>query len=157
MKVTVFDESSFSEIRVFKGTPRGWLWMAIAGLCAVGGLTFVLVALTPLREVLVPGYVATSTRESMEATQALADSMEQVLQQNAQTVMALRHSLSGDSAALAFLSGKGSLTTDENNPLILDSAQVFEGPGPGELALREQVANEDRFALQRRSGGGTTL
>ena len=157
MKVTVFDESSFSEIRVFKGTPRGWLWMAIAGLCAVGGLTFVLVALTPLREVLVPGYVATSTRESMEATQALADSMEQVLQQNAQTVMALRHSLSGDSAALAFLSGKGSLTTDENNPLILDSAQVFEGPGPGELELREQVANEDRFALQRRSGGGTTL
>ena len=87
-KVTVFDESSFSESRVFKGTPRGWLWMAIAGLCAVGGLTFVLVALTPLREVLVPGYVATSTRESMEATQALADSMEQVLQQNAQTVMA---------------------------------------------------------------------
>ena len=157
MKVTVFDESSFSEIRVFKGTPRGWLWMGVGGVSATSLLTFMLVALTPLREVLVPGYVATSTRESMEATQALADSMEQVLQRNAQTVMALRHGLSGDSAALAFLSGKGSRTTNENNPLFLDSAQVFEGPGPGELALREQVANEDRFALQRRSGGRTAL
>ena len=75
MKVTVFDESSFSEIRVFKGTPRGWLWMAIAGLSFVGVLTFVLVALTPLMEVLVPGYVASSTKQSIEDTQALADSM----------------------------------------------------------------------------------
>ena len=131
--------------------------MGIGGVSVASLLTFVLVALTPLREVLVPGYVAASTRESMEATQALADSMEQVLERNAQTVMALRHSLSGDSAALVFLSGAGSQASDENNPVQLDSTQLFSGPGADELALREQVANEDRFALQRRPGGGTTL
>ena len=73
-KVTVFDENSFSEIRVFRGTPRGWSWMAGGVLALVVGLTYLTVAQTQLREWVVPGYVATQTREDMAATRALADS-----------------------------------------------------------------------------------
>ena len=72
-KVTVFDENSFSEIRVFRGTPRGWAWLVGGALTLVMGLTYLAVAQTQLREWVVPGYVATQTREDMAATRALAD------------------------------------------------------------------------------------
>ena len=103
LKVTVFDESSYSEIRVFRGTPRQWAsWLAIAFAIAIAS-TYILVAQTKLREWLVPGYVAESTRQEMRETRAMADSLSSLLRRQEMTTLALRHALSGDSAALAFL------------------------------------------------------
>ena len=43
------------------------------------GLTYLAVAHTPLREWVVPGYVAESTREDMRETRAMADSLTRLL------------------------------------------------------------------------------
>ena len=153
-KVTVFDENSFSEIRVFRGTPRGWAWMAGGVLTLVVGLTYLTVAQTQLREWVVPGYVATQTREDMAATRALADSLTVMLERNGQVVQALRHALSGDNRAIEFLQGAGASAWGTSAEAFSDVDTTLLAAGPNETQLRSQVLAEDRFALQRRSERG---
>ena len=155
-KVTVFDENSFSEIRVFRGTPRGWAWMAGGVLTLVVGLTYLTVAQTQLREWVVPGYVATQTREDMAATRALADSLTVMLQRNGQVVQALRHALAGDNRAIEFLQGAGASDWQPSAEPFPDVDTAALAAGPSETQLRNQVLAEDRFALQRRSERGGT-
>lgn len=155
-KVTVFDENSFSEIRVFRGTPRGWVWMAGGVLTLVVGLTYLTVAQTQLREWVVPGYVATQTREDMAATRALADSLTVMLQRNGQVVQALRHALAGDNRAIEFLQGAGASDWRPSAEPFPDADTTALAAGPSETQLRNQVLAEDRFALQRRSERGGT-
>ena len=150
-KVTVFDENSFSEIRVFRGTPRGWAWMVGGVLTLVVGLTYLTVAQTQLREWVVPGYVATQTREDMAATRALADSLTVMLQRNGQVVQALRHALAGDNRAIEFLQGAGASDWRPGAEAFPDVDTTALAAGPYETRLRNQVLTEDRFALQRRS------
>ena len=93
LKVTVFDESSYSEIRVFHGTPRQWAsWLGVAFAFAIAS-TYLLVAQTKLREWVVPGYVAESTRQDMRETRAMADSLSSLLRRQEMTTLALRHAL----------------------------------------------------------------
>ena len=155
-KVTVFDENSFSEIRVFRGTPRGWVWMAGGVLTLVVGLTYLTVAQTQLREWVVPGYVATQTREDMAATRALADSLTVMLERNGQVVQALRHALAGDNRAIEFLQGAGASDWRPSAEPFPDVDTAALAAGPSETQLRNQVLAEDRFALQRRSERGGT-
>ena len=157
-KVTVFDENSFSEIRVFRGTPRGWAWMVGGVLTLVVALTYLTVAQTQLREWVVPGYVATQTREDMAATRALADSLTVMLERNGQVVQALRHALSGDNRAIEFLQGPGASSWNTGAEVFTDADTALLAAGPHETRLRNQVLAEDRFALQRRSdrGGATS-
>lgn len=155
LRVTVFDESSYSEIRVFSGTPRNWAtWLALAvGL--VVGITYLVLAHTPLREWMVPGYVAESTREDMRETRAMADSLTRLLTRQEMSLTALRHSLAGDPAALAFLQG-ASDPLDNTLPDPASLSTLETGAGEGEMALRSQIDQEDRFALQRKSSDGNT-
>ena len=157
-KVTVFDENSFSEIRVFRGTPRGWTWMACGVVALVVGLTYLTVAQTQLREWVVPGYVATQTREDMAATRALADSLTVMLERNGQVVQALRHALSGDNRAIEFLQGSDASAWSTGAEAFSGVDTALLAAGPHETQLRSQVLAEDRFALQRRSerGGATS-
>ena len=157
-KVTVFDENSFSEIRVFRGTPRGWAWMVGGVLTLVVALTYLTVAQTQLREWVVPGYVATQTREDMAATRALADSLTVMLERNGQVVQALRHALSGDNRAIEFLQGPGASRWNTGAEAFPGADTALLAAGPHETRLRNQVLAEDRFALQRRSdrGGATS-
>jgi murein DD-endopeptidase MepM/ murein hydrolase activator NlpD len=153
-KVTVFDENSFSEIRVFRGTPRGWAWMVGGVLVLVVGLTYLTLAQTQLREWVVPGYVATQTREDMAATRALADSLTVMLEHNGQVVQALRHALAGDNRAIEFLQGSGASAWGTSAKAFPDVDTALLAAGPNETQLRSQVLAEDRFALQRRSERG---
>ena len=153
-KVTVFDENSFSEIRVFRGTPRGWTWMACGVLVLVVGLTYLTVAQTQLREWVVPGYVATQTREDMAATRALVDSLTVMLERNGQVVQAFRHALSGDNRAIEFLQGSDASVWSTSAEAFSDVDTALLAAGPHETQLRIQVLAEDRFALQRRSERG---
>lgn len=155
LRITVFDESSYSEIRVFRGSPRRWLaWgFGIGGV--VVAVTYITVALSPLREWVVPGYVAERTRQDMVETRALADTLARLLDQQEQALLALRHALAGDSAAIAFLKHAGEeVVLDSLGGWELDAALLE--PGSFEAALREDVEREDRFSLQRRSNGGST-
>ena len=153
-KVTVFDENSFSEIRVFRGTPRGWAWMVGGVLTLVVGATYLTVTQTQLREWVVPGYVATQTREDMAATRALADSLTVMLERNGQVVQALRHALAGDNRAIEFLQGAGASDWRPSAEAFPDVDTTALAAGPAETQLRNQVLAEDRFALQRRSERG---
>lgn len=153
-KVTVFDENSFSEILVFRGTPRGWAWMVVGVLTLVAGLTYLAVAQTQLREWVVPGYVATQTRKDMVATRALADSLTIMLERNGQVVQALRHALAGDNRAIEFLQGVGAADWRPSAAPFPDVDTTALAAGPSETQLRNQVLAEDRFALQRRSERG---
>ena len=155
-KVTVFDENSFSEIRVFRGTPRGWAWVVGGLLTLLVGLTYLAVAQTQLREWVVPGYVATQTREDMAATRALADSLAVLLERNDQVVQALRHALAGDNRAIEFLQGAGVSNWRPSAESFPDVDTATLAAGPSETQLRNQVLAEDRFALQRRSERGGT-
>ena len=150
LRVTVFDESSYSEIRVFRGSPRGWAWGIVGATALVVTATYLLVAQTPLREHLVPGYVAEATRADMRETRAMADSLAAILTRQEMSLWALRHSLAGDSAAMAFLQG-----ASEPEPRAEVSQESNEalsaGAGEGERALRDRIEQEDRFSLQRRS------
>ena len=150
LRVTVFDESSFSEIRVFRGTPRRWaLWAGLAVLIIVAG-TYALVARTALREVVVPGYLAESAREEVREARALADTAWLLLERNQRVVTALQYALSGDSAALAFLQRAGSVAVDDT--LVFTAVDSLDfAPGSSELAVRDAMEAEDRFSLQRRS------
>ena len=138
LRVTVFDESSYSEIRVFNGTPRNWAtWLALAvGL--VVGITYLAVAHTPLREWVVPGYVAESTREDMRETRAMADSLTRLLARQEMSLTALRHSLAGDPAALAFMQG-ASDPVDNTLPDPASLSTLETGAGEREMALRGQI------------------
>ena len=149
LRVTVFDESSYSELRVFRGSPRQWFAIVAAVLVVVSVVTFGLVALTPLREVVVPGYVAASTQKDMRETRAMADSLTAMLERQEMTIYALRHSLSGDPVAMAFLQQASERHDGEVG--AIDSAWVSAmQPGEDELSLRSRVEESDRFALQRR-------
>lgn len=154
-KITVFDENSYSEIRVFRGTPRGWTWMTVGMLTLVVSLTYLAVAQTHLREWVVPGYVATQTRDDMSATRSLADSLTVMLERNNQVVQALRHALSGDNSAVEFLQGSGASNWDSSDKGFPDVDSNLLAAGPHETQLRSQILAEDRFALQRRSDRGS--
>ena len=137
LKVTVFDESSYSEIRVFRGTPRQWAsWLAIAFAIAIAS-TYLLVAQTKLREWVVPGYVAESTRQDVRETRAMADSLSSLLRRQEMTTLALRHALSGDSAALAFLQAAAN-PSSEGVSQVEYGTSILE-PGEGEVALRVKL------------------
>ena len=150
LRVTVFDESSYSEIRVFRGSPRVWAWGVAGAASLVVVATYLLVAQTPLREHLVPGYVAEATRADMRETRAMADSLSAILTRQEMSLWALRHSLAGDSAAMAFLQGASEPVPQTEGSQESNEA-LSAGAGEGERALRDRIEQEDRFSLQRRS------
>ena len=158
LKVTVFDEISYSEIRVFRGSPRQWVSWVVAAIVLVIAATYLLVAQTKLREWVVPGYVAESTRQEMRETRVMADSLSRLLRRQEMTTLALRHAFVGDSAALAFLQSAATPSPSEGVSQVEYGTSILE-PGEGEVALRSQVEREDRFALQRRGEdrGGSPL
>lgn len=149
LRVTVFDESSFSEIRVFRGTPRQWLGWALVGALLIALGSYVLVARTPLREWLVPGYLAEETRIDAREARLMVDSAWHMLQRNEAMVLALRHALAGDSAALAFLGDDNGVGWQQGDDLPPMDSVLFL-PNEDELTLRDWVQDEDRFTLQRR-------
>ena len=102
LRVTVFDESSYSELRVFRGSPRQWVVFAVVALLGVSD-RLALVTLTRFANGWCSGHVAAATQQDMRQTRAIADSLTAMLERQEMTIYALRHSLSGDPEAMLFL------------------------------------------------------
>ena len=86
---------------------------------------------------------------------AMADSLTRLLTRQEMSLTALRHSLVGDSAALAFLQGASDPAANTlPDPASLSTLET--GAGKGEMTLRDQIDQEDRFALQRKSSDSNT-
>lgn len=119
--------------------------VSLAGLTVVlfiSGLTYLLVAQTPLRERLVPGFIAQNTRANARATRAMADSALAVLEQQTRYLSALAAVLRGgvpeDQAMTAYLDSMVLADIDLNLPRDTTDS-----------ALRARISEEDRFALRR--------
>ena len=86
--------------------------------------TYLLVAQTKLREWVVPGYVAESTRQDMRETRAMADSLSSLLRPSRNDLTALRH-------ACGRLRGAG-LPSSRSQPLALRvrAQPRIRRPGP---------------------------
>ena len=73
------EEGSFAEKWALRVKPGQLRWMALGSILSIIGLTYVLVALTPLRELAVPGYVSSETRKLQTESWQLVDSLSKEL------------------------------------------------------------------------------
>ena len=158
-KITVFDEDTFSEVRVVRTTLRRSVVGAAAAVGVIAALVYAIVAQTPLREHVVPGYVSDRTKREMTQARQLADSAWLLLEQNNRVVEAMRHALAGDSTAMAFLRlGESSSWADRPDSMRTASFSQLGNleVGASEQALRDQVAREDAFSLRSKALGSSS-
>ena len=125
--------------------PLGLAATTGALVLVVIALTYVIVAWTPLREYIVPGYVSEASRMRAIDAELRADSALNALVVQERYFNDLRTVLTGQ------------VVVDDIEPAVLDSAAMADteeglnewGLTDEDLALRERVEDEDRFALQR--------
>ena len=144
-RLVLHEEQSYKER--WQMTVNRWGLAATSGalLFVVAGLTYLIVAWTPLREFIVPGYVSEASRMLAIDAELRADSALNALAVQERYMNDLRTVLTGKVVA------------DEVVPAVLDSAAMADteeglndwGLTEEDLALRERVEDEGRFALQR--------
>jgi murein DD-endopeptidase MepM/ murein hydrolase activator NlpD len=146
-------ELNYLELGHLGVTRWGVMLALVAGASAVGLVVYFLVALTPLRERVVPGYLAEEVRAAAERADLQADSAMKVLALQGQYLDLLRAGIAGD------------LSLDDVPPAeAMGEAETFAVVDSvwdatiGELAtqrpaadsaLRARVEAEDRFSLSR--------
>lgn len=116
--------------------------LAILSALTIVGLTYALVALTPLREAVVPGYLSTETRNLQTDAWRTADSLAAVLAVQSQYLDNLRAIMTGDLPAGALMSAT---ETPADTPPVSSSASSTSGAALDDL--KERVEEEDAFAI----------
>jgi len=122
--------------------------LASLTLC-ISAATYALVGLTPLRELVIPGYASESSRQRAIQAELRADSAIQALEVQEKYLAALSTIL------------RGEVPIDNITEAALDSAALANsaeelddwGLTDEDLELRARVEDEDRFALQRGQPG----
>jgi len=136
------EEGTFAEKWALRVKPGQLKWIAAASVLGIAALTYALVALTPLREWVVPGYVSTETRQLQEEAWQMTDSLARELHVQ---------SLYLDNM-VAVLEGRISPETliesaeQDNNQA---GPQANPEPSPSLDRLRQEVAEEDAFSIGR--------
>ncbi|HAC25630.1 MAG TPA: peptidase M23 [Cytophagales bacterium] len=136
-RLTILNETSFEELFSARLTPMNVIIIFGALLTVFGGLIYVAIALTPLRQYVVKDYADYQLKEDARQARYQADSLLDVLAQQTQYLENLRIVLSGGTIA--------SLT----DTAVVDTAQIDLDykMTDKERALREQMAAEDRYTL----------
>lgn len=136
------EEGTFAERWAMRVQPGQIRALAALSIALVAAITYALVALTPLKEAVVPGYLSTETREMQQKAMNTADSLSQVLAMQGRYIQNLKAVLMGDLPAGAL----GALTdiptpNDVQAPTLDPQSDVaLEG-------LRTRVEEEDAFAI----------
>ena len=112
----------------------------------VAALTYAIIALTPLKEHIVPGYMASETRALQADSWRIADSLSTVVEQQSQYLDNLRAILSGQLPASAL-----TLTNQLDEPPSQDreQEQLHSLSADALNGLRNRVKEEDAFAVNR--------
>jgi len=139
------EEGSFAEKWALRVRPGQLKWLAACALLLVALVTYAVVALTPLREWVVPGYLSTETRKMQEEAWVLSDSLAQELDRQARFLDNMIAVMEGRVPREAILD-----TSDENN--LGTTEDLSLQPSASLNRLRDEVEEEDAFALSR-SGG----
>ena len=135
------EEGTFAERWAMRVQPGQFRALAALTVLVIAAITYALVALTPLREAVVPGYVSTETRDMQEQAMRTADSLSRMLEVQERYLQNLRAVLMGELPPGAV----GALSDIEPAPapassLSPQSGEALEG-------LRHRVEEEDEFAI----------
>lgn len=147
-RLTVIHDESFHEWFSMRLTPMNVI-LALLGIFLVsGGLVYSLMALTPLREVVIPGYSDSAFRESASYSRVKVDSLRKVTEQQERYIRDLRIILSGGVIA----EPRSDTSTSENTNVSLQYDLLEE-----DSLLRETVDADNPFGLGASGGDGPSL
>ena len=137
-RLSLLREASYEEQFSLLLTPLNVILLLLAVFIIIGGITYSVTALTPLRQYVVPGYADDQLKEDARLARAKADSLDAILKTQENYLRNLQLILSGE-VPVDSLSSLG-----ENVP----SADLSYDISEEDSLLRAQVAEEDRFALR---------
>lgn len=135
------EEGTFAERWAMRVQPGQIRALAALSVVLVAAITYALIALTPLREVAIPGYLSTETRAMQEQAMRTADSLSRALDVQGRYLQNLRAVLMGELPAGAL---------DAMTPIAPQSTDAPTlSPQNGEALqdLRSRVEEEDAFAI----------
>ena len=143
-RLTLQEQKTFSDRWQIGVSRWGLMLAALTAVFLISGITYFVVARTPLREWIVPGYLAEGAREDVRHARSSADSALLVLEQQTRYLDALSSILRGD---VPETQDMGSLV----DSLAMAEFNLDLATDTMDSVLRAKIAEEDRFAL-RRSG-----
>ena len=141
-RLSLQERNTFSERWQIGVTRWGVALAGLRAVAAVTGGTYFFVAQTPLREWIVPGYLAEAARADARAARSTADSAIGVLSQQTRYLQALQSVLRGE-----IPDGLAATTTVDS--LVASDFDLNLLPESTDSALRARVPEEGRFALRR--------
>lgn len=144
-RLSLLKEASYEERFSLLLTPLNVILLVAACFFVVGGITYALTALTPLREYVVPGYIDEGYRKDAFYARQSADSVSQVLNTQQHYLEQLQIILNGGTP-----SDSAILPQNES----IEPTALFFSLSVEDSLLRARVAEEDRFSLRITSSGG---
>ena len=143
-KLILQEEVTFAEHWSMRVQPNQLRFLAALSILTVALITYALVALTPLKERVVPGYDASETRAMQADSWRAADSLSTILDRQSRYLDNLRAILSGDLPV-----GALTVTPDLAVPEAEVASELEASPTAALDDLRERVEEEDAFAVDR--------
>lgn len=144
-RLSLLHEASYEERFSVLLTPFNVIIIIAGIVLLVGGITYSITALTPLREYIVPGYIDDQHRKDAAAARKTADSLRYELAKQDQYLSSLKLILSGGIPVDSLIRKQASAGGDPSLDFNLSEEDSL---------LRAQVENEDRFILRVGSTGG---
>jgi murein DD-endopeptidase MepM/ murein hydrolase activator NlpD len=143
-KLILQEEGTFAERWSMRVQPNQLRALAVLSALVVAGITYVIIALTPLKEVVVPGYVASETRAMQADSWRVTDSLSTIVGRQSRYLNNLRAILAGDLPANALAITPDMVEADPTSTGPIDTIPATALDG-----LRERVEEEDAFAVNR--------
>ena len=143
-KLILQEEGTFAERWSMRVQPNQLRALAVLSALVVAGITYVIIALTPLKEVVVPGYVASETRAMQADSWRVTDSLSTIVDRQSRYLNNLRAILAGDLPADALALTPDMVEADPTGTGPIDTIPTTALDG-----LRERVEEEDAFAVNR--------
>ena len=135
------EEGTFAERWAMKVQPLQLKWLAAGSVIIVAVITYALIAWTPLREVVVPGYMTTEARVMQEEAIQTADSLSNILEAQGRYIANLKAIFSGE------LPPQSMEIISNTAPPETPPSSLSQQPGEALTGLRSRVEEEDAFAI----------
>ncbi|WP_396602612.1 M23 family metallopeptidase [Algibacter sp. R77976] len=139
-RLMILNENTFEERLSFKLTRLNVFVLTSLLAIMLITLTYLLIALTPLREY-IPGYSSTALKKKATELSYKTDSLQQVIQMNDRLYESIKNVLSGEVNAVDF--NKDSII----EAVKLEASEVDLNPIAEDSLLREKVDKEDKYNL----------
>ena len=139
-RLVILNEDTFEEIFSLKLTLMNVFVVATIGAFLIITITTYIIAFTPLREY-IPGYASNKLKKDATELALKSDSLSQAIRKNEAYIHSIKRVLTGD-LDYAQLNKDSILASKADLPETSDLQ-----PSKADLALREKVAQEDKYNL----------